>query len=81
MFTCREVTEICASDKKLSKGGKIKFKMHLLICRACSSYVKQIEILKSALKKRSDRIVQEEEEHIRKIEEMTIQKLKKGGEK
>ncbi len=81
MFTCREVTEICASDKKLVGSEKLKFKLHLLICRACSSYAKQIEILKKALKSRSEKIEAEEEEHIRRLEEITIEKLKKGGEK
>lgn len=80
MFTCREVTEICASDKKLSGWPKIKLKMHLLICSACSSYARQIAQIKLALKRRSERIALEEDEHIKKIEELTLKKIKKGGE-
>ncbi len=80
MFTCREVTEICASDKELSGWPKVKLKMHLFICKACSNYAKQIALLKEALKHRAEKIAAEEDEHIKRIEEITLKKIKKGGE-
>ena len=79
MLTCREVTEICAGEKPLTFWAKIKFRFHLLICRACSSYVKQIESLKALIKERSARVEAQEEEMIKQLKLRAIEKIKKGG--
>ena len=78
MFTCREVTEICAGEQKLSRMGKLKFKFHLLICHACSSYLRQIELLRKTLKRRSDDIVANEEQQIHELEQKIIEQIKKA---
>ena len=78
MFTCREVTEICCNDKPLSVWGRIKLRLHLLICHACHNYLKQIRLIKIAMKRKSEQTALDESERIKKLESKIIVKIKKG---
>lgn len=78
MFTCREVTEICASERPLSRMERLKLKLHLLICHACSSYQRQMELLRRSFKRRSDDIVESEQQQIHELEQKIIEQIKKA---
>lgn len=51
MLTCKEVTELAskAQDMKLTFGQRMQLKMHLMMCKLCSRYVKQLAFLRTAV--------------------------------
>lgn len=78
MFTCREVTEISASERQLSRMERLKLKFHLLICHACSSYQGQMEMLRKSFNRRSNDIVESEQQQIHELEQRIIEQIKKA---
>ena len=60
MLNCKQASELLsqALDKNLSLREKISLRLHLLICRGCSNFSKQMQVLRSAccgyLEKQSD---------------------------
>lgn len=51
MLTCKEVVGILGSGDKLSFVRRLNLLLHLLICRQCVCYSKQLKILKQTMKK------------------------------
>ena len=51
MRTCHEIAHILASDPPLSPMARMELKMHLLMCRHCSAYAKQLRALGDAAKR------------------------------
>ena len=51
MRTCHEIADILASDSPLSPMGRMELKMHLLMCRHCSAYARQLRALREAAKR------------------------------
>ena len=47
---CREVTEmvLLAEEKPLSLGDRLAVRMHLLICKACPRFLKQVQLMRRA---------------------------------
>jgi len=47
---CREVTELVllAQEKPLSLGERVAVRMHLLICKACPRFLKQVQLMRQA---------------------------------
>lgn len=50
MPNCREVTELVllAEEKPLSLGERLAVRMHLLICKACPRFLKQVQLMRRA---------------------------------
>lgn len=49
MKTCKEVSHIVATEKELTLKEKLELKFHLLICKVCRHYVRQMSGLKKGL--------------------------------
>lgn len=55
MYSCSEVAKWIASDEYQSAGflRKLGVRLHLLMCKNCSRYERQLKALAAALRKRS----------------------------
>lgn len=51
MLTCKEVTLLIseAQDRKLALAERVHLEMHLVICRGCSNFKKQMAFLRDAV--------------------------------
>ena len=45
MLTCRQVTEICTQylEGQLSFGRRMRFRLHIGMCRHCRAYLRQMK--------------------------------------
>jgi hypothetical protein len=52
MFNCKEVTRMVSEslDRKLPLHQRIGIRMHLLMCRFCSRYRKQLLLLRETMR-------------------------------
>ena len=50
MITCRQTTELVSRslDRPLRLNQRLRLQLHLLICRSCRRYCKQLNFLKRA---------------------------------
>lgn len=50
MLTCREVTRLVASDEylELRWGRRLAVRLHLVMCRYCRRYAKQLRAIRAA---------------------------------
>jgi anti-sigma factor RsiW len=53
MLTCREITELVTdyAEGRLSFPDRLRFQLHLGLCRNCRAYVRQVRATASALGK------------------------------
>lgn len=56
-LTCKEATSLVSQglDRKLSLWEGLTLRMHLLICDACSKFVRQSEFIRRAVRRMSER--------------------------
>lgn len=49
MLTCKETTYLISQsfDRELSFGERLRIKMHLLMCRFCSRFNKQLRLIRA----------------------------------
>lgn len=49
--TCREITHLVleGEDRALSSGERLVLRMHLLACKACPRFVRQVKFMRTAL--------------------------------
>lgn len=52
MLTCKDVTELTTPhlERQLSPRDRLRFRLHLLMCRHCRRYVEQIQQIVRALR-------------------------------
>ncbi|MBW2369067.1 MAG: hypothetical protein JRH15_14405, partial [Deltaproteobacteria bacterium] len=50
MFECQEVSKLVseAMDKKLSVTRRLGIRFHLMMCKLCSRYARQIQLIRTA---------------------------------
>lgn len=53
MLTCREATRMMseAQDRPLTPGERLSLRMHLLICRGCRAFDRQMDFLRAACRR------------------------------
>ena len=53
MLTCKEVTELASKqqDTPLPFKQRIQLKIHLMMCKFCNRYLKQLDFLKTAIQR------------------------------
>ena len=51
MLSCKEVTRLLSQgeDRHLAYGERVKLRLHLLACRACSRFSRQLAFMRVAL--------------------------------
>ncbi len=52
MLSCREATRIASrmQDAPASLADRIKLRLHLLACDACTNFVRQMRVLRAAMR-------------------------------
>jgi hypothetical protein len=52
MLSCRDVTRLVSrmQDEPAPLGDRIKLRVHLLICDACSRFNRQMRVLRAAMR-------------------------------
>lgn len=55
-LTCKQATELVSQglDRSLTRWERVKLKLHLTICDACSRFVRQTAFMRRALKRLAD---------------------------
>jgi Putative zinc-finger len=50
-LTCREATRLvlAGEDRKLALGERLRLRMHMLICKACPNFQRQVDFMRSAM--------------------------------
>jgi hypothetical protein len=50
-LSCRDVTHLVlqAEDRRLSFADRLRVRLHLLVCRACPRFVRQVRFMRSAM--------------------------------
>lgn len=56
MLNCKEVTHLLSEgqDRKLTVAERARLEMHLLICKGCSNFRKQMDFLRRACRRYPD---------------------------
>jgi hypothetical protein len=56
-LTCREASRLVSQglDRKLGFGERLKLRVHLAICDACTNFKKQVDFLRRAVKQLGSR--------------------------
>ena len=51
MLSCREVTRLLsqAQDRPLALGERVKLRLHLVVCTACTRFERQLAFMRVAL--------------------------------
>ncbi|MBD3219504.1 MAG: hypothetical protein GF310_14635 [candidate division Zixibacteria bacterium] len=64
MISCDEASRLASKslDTKLTPGEKMRMKMHLMACRFCRSFEKQIHAIRSILRSKSKEMTEDTEE-------------------
>lgn len=75
MLSCKEIAHILASEEDLSIMRRTELRMHLLMCKHCSNYNKQLRFLKSGMKKLFKQKTNIDSEKVKKLEEEIIKKV------
>lgn len=80
MLSCKEISQILASDEDLSIMRRTELRMHLLMCKHCSNYNKQLKFLKKGMQKLFQKRGSYDPEKVKKLENEILQKLLKKDE-
>ncbi|MBK8481083.1 MAG: zf-HC2 domain-containing protein [Proteobacteria bacterium] len=53
MLTCKELTEVITDylEGRMSFGQRLRFRMHLALCRSCRRYLRQMRLTIQALRR------------------------------
>lgn len=81
MLTCAEATRLLsdALDRPLPLGRRLGLRLHLLVCRWCDRYGRQLRFIRDALRRRAeppdltgDALSPEAREHLRRCLEVNL---------
>lgn len=52
-YTCREAVDVmlAGQDRRLTLGERLVLRAHLLACRACPLFLKQLELMRLAMQR------------------------------
>lgn len=76
MFNCKQVVKIVSSDENNSASSKMNVFFHLLMCKYCRAYVKQLDLIKIGFKKlRLEKEKTINPENIKNLEDQIIKKI------
>jgi predicted anti-sigma-YlaC factor YlaD len=55
-LTCKQATALVSQglDRQLSRWERLKLRLHLAICDACSNFVRQTEFIRRAVRRLAD---------------------------
>lgn len=79
MKSCKEIAKLLSPNQKISLWGKIEIRMHMLICKMCRDYQKQIGYLKKKYTENFNQKVELNAEKIKSLEDKIIHDHKKSS--
>lgn len=79
MLSCKEVARILSSDEELTFMVKSELKIHLLMCKHCSNYNKQMKHLVGGMKRLFSKRTDVDEGKIHELEKEIIEKYSKSS--
>lgn len=79
MLSCKEIARILASSEEdLSIMRKTELRMHLLMCKHCANYNKQLKLLKNGMHKLFRHKTSVDNEKIKNLENEVLKKVSSG---
>lgn len=79
MLSCREIAKILSSKEELSLIKRTELRMHLLMCKHCSNYNKQLNLMKESFQNLFKKKSTIEKEKVVKLENDIIKKHVKSS--
>jgi len=79
MLSCKELVKIMNSKEEMSFFQRAEMRMHLMMCKHCAAYSKHLQIMRKGFKVLFSKISKTEPETIKRIEDQTIEKIKKSS--
>ena len=77
MISCKEVVKTISSEDRKTWRRNIQVQLHLMICRHCGKYAKQLVLLKAGIQKIfSDNLNSSDKLKIKEVENRIIEKMK-----
>jgi hypothetical protein len=57
MMNCKQATELMSQeqDRELTRRERLALRLHLLICKGCNNYNKQLAFIREAMQRFRDR--------------------------
>lgn len=77
MMSCKQVARKVSSEEELPLIQRVELRMHLLKCKHCSNYVKQLELMKSGFRNLFRKLDEVEDSKIRSLEKKILEKIQK----
>ena len=77
MLPCKEIVKILNSEEDIPFYRRAELKMHLLMCKHCSAYSKQLGFMKKGFKLLFMKLTKTDPKAVEKIENETIEKFRK----
>ncbi|MDC1175185.1 hypothetical protein OAT67_07305 [Bacteriovoracaceae bacterium] len=74
MKSCKEVSQLLASDKELGVFDKLSLKLHFSVCKVCRTYKQQQEAITKVYKERLKKKNTSISETAKKVEDSVIKK-------
>ncbi len=58
MLTCKQASELISQglDRELQWSERVGLRLHLMMCRPCSRYARQLNFIQSALRQHPERL-------------------------
>lgn len=81
MLTCKEIAYILASKKEISLIKKTELRMHLLMCKQCANYNKQLHFLEKGVKNLFKYKTNTKNSNLEKLTKEIIEKIPKTKDK
>lgn len=75
MKTCKEISHILSRDEEISFVSRMELKMHLLMCKGCSSYATHLKMMKDGFQKLFAHLTKVDSDKIKKLEDEIISKV------
>lgn len=81
MLTCRQVVRILGSDEPLTLRKRIELRLHLMMCKHCSCFYRQLRMIKEAVSVLLGRKTSSlDPDIVREIEASVLVELKKKNQ-
>ena len=78
MLHCREISKLVSEsmERDLPLGQRLGVRMHLMMCRMCSGFARQVRLLRRAARENPERLGPDESAPVAKLPEATRERIK-----
>lgn len=75
MKTCKEISHILSHSEEISLMNKMELKLHLLMCKGCSTYAAHLKMMKEGFQKLFSHLTNVDVDQVKKLENEIINKI------